>query len=89
LEYIHKTLESPRPFIHIHHAYHQFAAIYAMLCDLEKALAWLQRTAETGFPCWCYFRIDPHLENLRQVPAFHTLVDGLERKYTALSIARL
>jgi len=89
LECAHKSLESPQPFIHIHHAYHRFAETYAMLGNLDKAMGWLQRAAETGFPCWCYFRLDPHLENLRQLPAFHTLVDGWERKYSALKISHL
>lgn len=89
LDCVHKTLESPRPFLHIHHAYHQFASAYATLGDLDKAMAWLQRTAETGFPCACYFRVDPLLANLRGLPAFESLLDGLERKYSALKIERL
>ncbi len=89
LECVRKALDSPLSFGHTHHAYHQIACIYALLGDTEKAMAWLVRTVDTGFPCWSFFRIDPHLENLRQLPAFDTLVDGLERKYTALVIARL
>ena len=89
LECVHKTLESPRPFQHIHHAYHQFARSYAALGDPDKAVAWLQRAAETGFPCACYFRADPDLANLRGLPAFELLLSGLERKYSALKIERL
>ena len=52
-------------------------------------MAWLERTAETGFPCWSFFRIDPHFESLHPLPAFQALVAGLERKFTALKIRRL
>jgi serine/threonine protein kinase len=89
LECVRKVLDSPRSFGHIHHAYHQIAGVYALLGDMEKAMAWLERATETGFPCWSFFRIDPHLENLSELPAFQTLVAGLERKYTALKIQRL
>jgi serine/threonine protein kinase/Tfp pilus assembly protein PilF len=89
LECIRKALECPLSFGHAHHAYHQIAATYAVLGDAEKAMAWLVRTVDTGFPCWSFFRIDPHLENLHRLPAFQTLIDGLEQKYTALKIARL
>src|SRR5262249_12084542 len=47
LEYVHKSLESPWPFHHFHHVYHNFARTYAALGDLDKAMPWLQRTAET------------------------------------------
>jgi tetratricopeptide (TPR) repeat protein len=89
LECIRKALDSPRSFGHVHHAYHQIAGIYAILGDTQQAMAWLERTVDTGFPCWSFFRIDPHLENLREVPAFQRLVDGLESQYTALKINRL
>jgi TolB-like protein/tetratricopeptide (TPR) repeat protein/predicted Ser/Thr protein kinase len=89
LECARKALDSPGSLGHIHHAYHQIAGIYALLGDTEKAMAWLERTVDTGFPCWSFFRIDPNLESLRDLPAFQTLIASLERKYTALKIRRL
>ena len=89
LECVRLALESPRSFGHIHHAYHQIAGIYSILGDTEKAMAWLERTVDTGFPCWSFFRIDPHLEHLRELLAFQKLLAGLERKFTALKIGRL
>lgn len=89
LECIRKAQDSPRPLGHTHHTYHQIACAYAVLGKKEKAMAWLERTAETGFPCWFFFRIDPHFESLREEPEFKKLVDGLERKYSALKIQRL
>jgi TolB-like protein/Tfp pilus assembly protein PilF len=89
LECVRKALDCPRSFGHMHHAYHQIAGVYAMLGDTEKAMAWLERTVDTGFPCWSFFRIDPHFESLRELPAFQALVAGLEQTYTALKIQRL
>jgi hypothetical protein len=52
-------------------------------------MAWLERSVDSGFPCWPFFRIDPHLDSLREVPAFRRLVADLEHTYTALEIRRL
>jgi TolB-like protein/Flp pilus assembly protein TadD/predicted Ser/Thr protein kinase len=89
LECVRKALGCPRSFGHLHHAYHQIAGVYALLGDTEKAMAWLQRTVDNGFPCWPFFRVDPHLENLREKPAFQRLVADLEQTYTPLKIQRL
>ncbi len=86
LECVRKALDSPHSLGHIQHAYHQIASVYAVLGDSERVMAWLERTVDTGFPCWSFFRIDPHFEILRELPAFQTLISGLERKYTALKI---
>ena len=55
-----------------------------MLGETDKALAWLERSIDTGNPCWPFFRIHPFLESLRGAPRFQELMNGLERKYTAL-----
>jgi TolB-like protein/Flp pilus assembly protein TadD/predicted Ser/Thr protein kinase len=89
LECVRKALGCPRSFGHLHHAYHQIAGVYALLGDTEKAMAWLQRTVDNGFPCWPFFRVDPHLENLREKPAFQRLVADLQQTYTPLKIQRL
>jgi hypothetical protein len=52
-------------------------------------MAWLERSVDTGFPCWPFFRIDPHLENLHEEPPFIRLVADLEQTYAALKIQRL
>lgn len=89
LECVRKALESPRSLGHTHHTHYQIACIYAVLRKTEKAIAWLERSAETGFPCWPFFRVDPHLESLRDEPRFQRLVADLERQYTSLKIERL
>ena len=89
LECVRRALDSPRSFGHTHHTYYNIACVYAVLRDVDKAMAWLERSADTGFPCWPFFRIDPYLDNLRDEPAFTRLVADLEQTYTALKIQRL
>jgi tetratricopeptide (TPR) repeat protein len=89
LQYVRKALEAPRSFGHTHHTYHYVANVYAILGQSETALAWLERRVETGWACWPFVRIDPHLKNLRDVPAFKRLVADLEQTYSALEIERL
>jgi len=84
-----RALASPRSTGHTHHTYYQVACIYALLGKTDEAMAWLERTADTGFPCWPFFKLDPHVANLRELPAFKKLVDDLKRKYTAINIHRL
>jgi hypothetical protein len=52
-------------------------------------MAWLERTVDTGNPCWPFFRIDPYLENLRKDGRFQDLVAKLEHKYSSLTIRRV
>ena len=89
LQCVRRAVDSPRSFGHTHHTYYQIACIYAVLYETDKAMAWLERSAETGFPCWPYFRVDPHLKTLHDEPRFQRLVTDLEREYSALNIARL
>jgi tetratricopeptide (TPR) repeat protein len=89
LECIRKAGESPHSFGHTHHTHHQIASAYAVLGETDKAMAWLERSVDSGNPCWPFFRLDPHLENLRGDPRFQRLVADLERQYTALKIQRL
>jgi eukaryotic-like serine/threonine-protein kinase len=89
LQCVRRALESPRSFGHTHHTYYQIACVYAVLGQSDKAMAWLERSVETGNACWSFFRLDPHLESLRQQPAFDRLVGDLEREFTALEIRRL
>jgi tetratricopeptide (TPR) repeat protein len=89
LECVRKALDFPRSFGHTHHTYYQIACVYAVLGETDKAMAWLERSVETGFACWPFFRVDPFLESLREESAFKRLVNDLEHKYTSLKIQRL
>jgi hypothetical protein len=86
LECVRRALDSPRSFGHTHHTYYQIACVYAVLGDTDRAMAWLEHSVDTGNAPWPFFRIDPHLERLREKPEFIRLTDDLERKYTSLKI---
>jgi eukaryotic-like serine/threonine-protein kinase len=86
LECVRRALDLPRSFGHTHHTYYQIACVYAVLGDSDRAMAWLERSVDTGFACWPFFRIDPHLERLRETAEFKRLVADLEYKYTSLRI---
>jgi tetratricopeptide (TPR) repeat protein len=86
LECVRRALEVPRSFGHTHHVYYQIACVYAVLGETDRAMAWLERSVDTGFACWPFFRIDPHLEHLREKPEFIRLTADLERKYAPLKI---
>ncbi len=82
-------MDYPRSFGHTHHTYYNIACVYAVLGETDKAMGWLERTVDSGFACWPFFRVDPHLESLREEPTFKRLVADLELTYTALEIKRL
>jgi hypothetical protein len=89
LECVGKAVDCPRSFGHAHHTYYQVACIYAALGQTVKAMAWLERSVETGFACWPFFQLDPYLQSLRGLADFARLVTGIETKYKALKIGRL
>jgi TolB-like protein len=72
---------SPKSFGHAHHSYYQIACILAILERREAAFEWLERSVSSGFACWPFFLKDPHLKNLRELPAFDVLVSSLQAKY--------
>ena len=78
LECVRRALESPRSFGHTHHTYYQVACTYAVLGEPDKAMAWLERTVDTGNAGWPFFKIDPHLESLREKADFKRLIADLE-----------
>jgi TolB-like protein len=89
LDCVRKALDSPRSFGHTHHTYYQIACVYAVLGETDKAMAWLEHSVDTGFACWPFFQVDPHLERVREEPEFKRLVGDLEQKYSSLKIQRL
>ena len=88
LECVHRALDLPRSFGHTHHTYYQIACVYAVLGETDKAMAWLERSVDTGIACWPFFKIDPHLESLREKAEFKRLVADLTYRSTALKIRR-
>jgi hypothetical protein len=62
--------DTPGSFGHTHHTYYNIACIHAVLGETETPMAWLERTVNSGFACWPFFRVDPYLESLREKPVF-------------------
>jgi DNA-binding winged helix-turn-helix (wHTH) protein/TolB-like protein len=60
-----------------HHVAYSLGATYAQLGNADESLVWLQRAADTGFPCMPWFERDTMLEPLRRDPRFATLLDRL------------
>jgi hypothetical protein len=89
LECVRQTVASPRSFGHTHHTHYNVACIHALLGDADTAMAWLEKSVDSGFACWPFIRTDPHLESLREKPAFKRLVGNLEQTYGGLEITRL
>jgi predicted Zn-dependent protease len=62
-----------------HHVAYSLGAAYAQLDEPQAAVAWLQRAAENGFPCFPWFDQDPLLEPIRREPAFQRLLAAMRR----------
>ncbi|HEX7294688.1 MAG TPA: protein kinase, partial [Pyrinomonadaceae bacterium] len=52
-------------FGHFHHTAYYIACAYALMNKTDKAMQWLEATANDGFPCYPMFERDANLNNLR------------------------
>ena len=62
----------------VHHAQHFIASAYALLGNKREALAWLEKAANNGLPCYPYFEKDPHLVSLRGEPDYQAFMKKLK-----------
>jgi hypothetical protein len=60
-----------------HHTAYSAGAALVQLGDLNAGLAWLERAAVTGFPCYPWYERDTLLEPLRRHPGFVQLLGRL------------
>lgn len=65
-----KQGEGMKRYGHFHHLSYFVAMIYAQLNKPEQAVAWLEETSATGFPCYPFFERDRALDPIRQDPRF-------------------
>ncbi|HKF20608.1 MAG TPA: winged helix-turn-helix domain-containing protein [Candidatus Angelobacter sp.] len=86
LDCVRRACAIARSFGHSHHTYYQIAGIHSLLGQTAEAMAWLERSANTGFPCWPFFQIDPTLKNLGPLPEFQALVKTLEGKFSGIEL---
>ena len=68
-------------FGHFHHTAYNIASAYSLLGNRDKAIEYLQRAADDGFPCYPLFASDTQLDGLRQDPRFIALMAKLERDW--------
>ncbi len=78
-----KSLELGRNFGHFHHSAYNIASAYALLGMNDKAVAWLQDSADNGFPCYPLFASDTQLDGLRRDPRFTAMFAALKREWDA------
>jgi len=79
-----KQAESMKRYGHFHHVANIVADIYAQLNKPEEAVAWLETTAATGFPCYPFFEHDPALDPIRQDPRFVAFMQRLKPQWEHL-----
>jgi DNA-binding winged helix-turn-helix (wHTH) protein/tetratricopeptide (TPR) repeat protein len=76
-----RAIELGAGFGHFHHTAYNIAAAYAALQKPDAAVAWLEATADDGFPCYPYFERDPNLDSLRRYPRFVELMSLLRKRW--------
>jgi tetratricopeptide (TPR) repeat protein len=64
-----------------HHIAYSLGAAAAQLGDASASLTWLERAADTGFPCYPWFEKDPLLDPVRRDPGFVRLMARLRVAY--------
>lgn len=64
-----------------HHVAYSLGAALAQLGDAKASLTWLERAADTGFPCYPWFEQDTMLDPLRRQPGFARLFDRVREAH--------
>ena len=60
-----------------HHVAYSIGAALAQLGKVDESLVWLNRAADTGFPCIRWFELDPLLEPVRSQSGFAQLIERM------------
>jgi DNA-binding winged helix-turn-helix (wHTH) protein/TolB-like protein len=66
-----------------HHAAYSLGAAWAQIGDAAASVRWLQRAADSGFPCYPWYAHDTLLDPVRRDPAFTRLMSALEARHRA------
>ena len=81
MDAIERALEIGKGFGHFHHTTYNVASAFAAMDRSDEALKWLKAAADSGFPNYTYFRIDPNLDNLRTSVAFNEFMARLQTQW--------
>jgi TolB-like protein/Tfp pilus assembly protein PilF len=65
-----------------HHVAYSVGAAFAQLGQPDTSLEWLERAADTGYPCFRCFERDPLLNPMRADPRFASLLARLQLAHT-------
>ncbi len=63
-----------------HHVAYSLGVAYAQLGQSARALTWLRKAADSGFPCFPWFANDPLLQPLHSNPEFKRLLSDLKQR---------
>lgn len=67
-----------------HHMTYNVACVYALQGKAERAVEWLEKTVAVGMPNYTLFSRDPHLDRIRNAPAFRQFMNQLKPRWEAL-----
>jgi len=73
--------ENINNFIHAHHIYYYLGVASALIDDKQKALEWLEKAANSGFPNYPLFISDPKLLNLKEDQNFINFLSKLKEDW--------
>ena len=62
-----------------HHAQFEIGCVYALLGERDKAVEWLSRAANEGYPSYARFSTEADLASLKNHPGFATLLERLRK----------
>jgi TolB-like protein/DNA-binding SARP family transcriptional activator/Tfp pilus assembly protein PilF len=80
-ENIRTAIEKGKGFNQFHHTAYNIASVYALLHQPARAVYWLRKAADTGWPCYPYFARDPNLDNIRSDPSFVAFMKQLKAQW--------
>jgi tetratricopeptide (TPR) repeat protein len=72
-------------FVHFHHVAYDIGSAYALMHENKKAMKWLHKAAEEGYPCFPFLKKDPNLDNLRANATFLDFLDEMKKQYDSNS----
>ena len=72
---------------HFHHATYNIATAYALMGRKADAIAWLERTAREGMPCYPLFEKDPFLKSLRGDVRFEAVLADTKAQWEGFRTA--
>lgn len=83
-ELIKEALEKGKGYGHFHHTAYTIGCAYALMNKPEEAIRYLEMAAETGYPCYPSFEIEPSLNNIRQDPRFEEFMSRLKSRWETI-----